>query len=344
MQQINAIYIDFECLKTKPSTPVLLGVLKDMGGEQWFEQVVLDHALASAAHASHLRVSTFQGAIETLAADAEVLDCGIVGWSYFDRDVILDSDVPAAAKEIVGRRYKNALETAKPWKAKLYPEVKIVKVDRFAAKNTLDKFAKLAGYDDVGTLQSGEPAKWIKSVQKAMKRAGHYRRLKKGAKNEWRSLLDYNEHDCRALRHILLKAEFELDKWQEYERTKYCFQADGGRRICFMIDAIDTNRDDLLARAEESRWALITAWNPASRQLSAGENANRQFELAAALNEGGHRYLPGEGIGQNAAWPPEESLFVIGISKRDARALGRRFGQFAIVVGHKGFRGRLVRC
>jgi hypothetical protein len=140
MPPMNAIYIDFECLKTKPSTPILLGMLKDIGGETQFEQVIVDDRLESAARASHVNVMTFQGAVERLVTDAALNDCPIVGWSCFDRDLILDADVPAALKQTVGSRYENALVTAKPWKTKLYPEVKIAKASKFAPKNTLDKF------------------------------------------------------------------------------------------------------------------------------------------------------------------------------------------------------------
>jgi hypothetical protein len=342
MPPMNAIYIDFECLKTKPSTPILLGMLKDMGGETRFEQVIVDESLESAARASHLSFTTFQGAVERLAADAELNDCPIVGWSCFDRDLILNADVLAALKQTVSSRYENALLTAKPWKTKLYPKVKIAKADKFAPKNTLDKFAEVANYPHVETLRSGTPAN--RDVQKAVTRAGHYRRIKKASKQKWRALLDYNEHDCRALRHISLKASFELAKWGEYEHTKYCFQPESGSRICFMIGSIDKKRDAVLDRAGASRWAFITAWNPASRQLSDEENSSRQSELATELHADGYQTLSGMGIGEDSAWPPESSLFVLGIPKRNARRLGRKCGQLAIVVGHKSFPAQLVRC
>jgi hypothetical protein len=140
------------------------------------------------------------------------------------------------------------------------------------------------------------------------------------------------------------KASFELGKWRDYERTKYCFRPENRGRICFMIGSIDKKRDALLDRAGVSRWAFITAWNPASQQLSPEANASRQSELAAELSTAGYHFLPGEGIGKDSAWPPEESLFVMGISEREARRLGRKFGQLAVVVGHKNLPARLVGC
>ena len=111
-----------------------------------------------------------------------------------------------------------------------------------------------------------------------------------------------------------------------------------------MIGSIDKKRDAVLDRADVSQWAFMTAWNQASQQLPAAENSRRQSELAGQLLVKGHQSLPGEGIGKGGAWPPEESLFVMGISEGNARRLGRKFGQLAIVVGSKNGRARLVRC
>jgi hypothetical protein len=191
--RVRAIYVDFECLKTKPSTPILLGILKDLRGEPHFEQIILDDTLKSAAVAArHVRHAGVHEAIETLVAEAEGNDCVLVGWSFFDRDVMLNAGIPELLKERVRRLYVNALETAKPWKTKIHPKVKIGRADKFAAKNTLDKFAALAGYPRVDKLLGGEPAKWIRDVQQALKRTPNYQRVKKAARQKWRALLDYS--------------------------------------------------------------------------------------------------------------------------------------------------------
>jgi hypothetical protein len=341
---MEAIYLDFECLP-KPSTPVLLGILKDLRGAQHFEQVIVDDTLRSATmSAAHVRHATIQETAEALITEADAHDCPLVGWSLFDRDVLLNCGLPEPVREAVRRRYVNALTTARPWKTKIYPEVKIGRADRLSPKNTLDKFAELVLYPHVAALREGEPVRWIRRVRAAVKRTGSYRKSKKASKREWHAVLDYNEHDCRAVRQIWLKASMDLEQWREYERTTYCFQPEGGSRLCFAIDSIDKKRDALLDRAGVSQWAFITAWNPAPHQLSAEENSDRQAELLAGLNAAGYRSLPGKGIGEDRAWPPEASLFVMGILKRDARRLGRQFGQLAIVVGHKGRPARLVRC
>jgi hypothetical protein len=66
--------------------------------------------------------------------------------------------------------------------------------------------------------------------------------------------------------------------------------------------------------------------------------------LATELRAAGYLCLPGEGIGRDGVWLHEESLFVMGITEREARRLGRKFGQLAIVVGHLKFPARLVGC
>ena len=108
----RAIYLDFECLATKPPHAALLGVL---GPDDDFEQLILDPRLAPGRVASrHCRVVEAHTAIEQLVRRAEKEDRLLVGWSFFDRDVAariapdLDSRIHA--------RYRNAIQTARPWR------------------------------------------------------------------------------------------------------------------------------------------------------------------------------------------------------------------------------------
>lgn len=52
----------------------------------------------------------------------------------------------------------------------------------------------------------------------------------------------------------------------------------------------------------------------------------------------------GQGEPMDVEWAPEQSHLVIGLSADEARAIGRRHGQIAIVVGEMGRRARLLRC
>ena len=81
----RAIYLDSECLATKPPHAALLGVL---GPNDDFEQLILDPRLAPGRVASrHSRVVEAHTAIERLVRRAEKEDRLLVGWSFFDRDV-----------------------------------------------------------------------------------------------------------------------------------------------------------------------------------------------------------------------------------------------------------------
>ena len=171
---------------------------------------------------------------------------------------------------------------------------------------------------------------------------GRYRRLSAGAKGVWHRLLLYNEHDCRALAHVVKKATFELTKWREYEQTKFCVFDEPRQRFCFTVGSTNARLERLLERHAVDRWAFITAWNPASVELSREDNHRRQAELRSRLSE--YIVIPGEGVGRDPSWPPEPGLLVLGIPRKDAIRLGRGFGQLAIVAGHKGFPARLLAC
>jgi hypothetical protein len=100
----------------------------------------------------------------------------------------------------------------------------------------------------------------------------------------------------------------------------------------------------LLRRHKAATWAFLTAWNPASVELSRAKNDARQDDLKRNLKSAGYECLSGEGIGDDPFWPPEESLMVLGISRGKAVALGRHFGQLAVVIGRRGEPARLVPC
>ncbi len=98
--------------------------------------------------------------------------------------------------------------------------------------------------------------------------------------------------------------------------------------------------DALLASEGATSWAFITAYNPGSVLRPAAENEARQRDLRAAVEALGYTFYEGQGIG--AGWPPEASLLIPGVSEDQAAALGRRFGQAAIVVGQMGGTPRLL--
>ena len=102
--------------------------------------------------------------------------------------------------------------------------------------------------------------------------------------------------------------------------------------------------DRLLQRRGLRGWAFVTACNPRSQRLPGWRNLARQRRLQALAERLRFAALPGVGIGDDPAWPPEPSLLIMGIGRARARRLARLFGQNAIVVGRRGRAPELVWC
>jgi hypothetical protein len=341
----RAVYIDFECLKArrpKPPHPTLLGVLVSSEGES-FEQIITDERLAPAKVANkRCRFATAPAAVGAMVAEAKEEKRRIVGWSFFDRDRLIEA-CPDRTVDI-NALYVNALHLARPWRQSIHPDFPIEREDSFAPKHTLDKYALLAAYPVTAAFRNATPAKWIRHTLRQLESThGRYWKTTKETQRDWRKLLQYNRHDCLALRHIALKASREMECWRAYEKTRFCVE-DGARRLCFMAGSRSARLDALLRRHKAVKWAFLTAWNPASVQMSRAENDARQHDLRHRLESERYTWLPGEGVGNDPTWEPEASLLVLGISRGKAVALGRAFGQLAVVVGRRGEPARLVPC
>lgn len=341
----RAIYIDFgrpQGSHRNPPRAALLGVLVGSDGEQ-LEQLIVDERLASARVASpRCRVATAADAVSELLVRARTEGRAIVGWSLFDRDRMVEA-VPECEEEI-NARYVNGLQIARPWRNILHPAVPIVRAGSKSPRHTLDQYARLAAYPGAAQLNKAEPARWIlETVERLDKANGVYGALSKTGKRHWHRLLEYNRHDCLALRHIVLKASRELECWRAYCRTRF-FVNDAGREVCFTNGSSSARLDALLARHRVSKWAFITAWNPASTLLSRADNDEQQRKLVRQIASSRYEWLPGEGRGEDPSWAPEESLLVLNIPEGKAVALGRLFGQMAILVGRRGSPARLVAC
>jgi hypothetical protein len=131
--------------------------------------------------------------------------------------------------------------------------------------------------------------------------------------------------------------------WAAYRRTTYMAHTSNGD-ISITPGRRSPALDGLLNERGVRDWAYVTAYNPASRPLAEEENIRRQQELVELVRDRGLAFLDGEGIGEDSRWPAEPSVLILGIESDDARALGRQFGQLAIVVGRAGEPARLVAC
>ena len=131
--------------------------------------------------------------------------------------------------------------------------------------------------------------------------------------------------------------------WDSYRRATYAARTDDGE-IQIHPDRCSPELDALLNQRRVDQWAYITAYNPASRLLSEQDNVRRQQALVQVVQDRGLTFFEGASVLDAAKWPPEPSLLVLGIPADDARALGRQFGQLAIVVGRLDQPARLVEC
>ena len=88
--------------------------------------------------------------------------------------------------------------------------------------------------------------------------------------------------------------------------------------------------------------AFITAWNPGSRPRPEAENSAAAEALEGLVDAAGYPRYRGEGRDPEGRSPPEPSLLVLGIYRDNAEALGRLFGQSAIVLVERGRAPELV--
>ncbi len=125
-----------------------------------------------------------------------------------------------------------------------------------------------------------------------------------------------------------------------YLQTAYLVRAPQGVHA-LRIGAVHPAFDAEVAAAGARAWAFITAWNPGSLPRSSEENVLAQAELLKVLGELGLVAWPAEGKADSGGWR-EESVCVLGLESVGAVALGRGFGQLAVVVGQLGEAARLL--
>jgi putative PIN family toxin of toxin-antitoxin system len=125
------------------------------------------------------------------------------------------------------------------------------------------------------------------------------------------------------------------DLIDSYERALYAL--DWGTVL--RIGVHDRDLDRLLESHGASTAAFVTAANPRgeARDPAANEAAMAALRASLALP-----WLPGEGRDLDGRWSAEPSLLVLGVSRPDAEALGRRLEQNAIVFVERGGAPELV--
>ena len=125
------------------------------------------------------------------------------------------------------------------------------------------------------------------------------------------------------------------DLIKSYERALYAL--DSG--MVLRIGVHDPDLDRLLDAHGASAAAFITAANPRGEAQAPALNEAAMAALCSSL---ALPWLPGEGRDPEGRWRAERSVLVLGMTRVDAEALGRRLEQNAILFAEKGRAPELV--
>ena len=125
-----------------------------------------------------------------------------------------------------------------------------------------------------------------------------------------------------------------------YEKADYVVFGDP--EVVLHVGEKNPRLDYLVGWLGRKTAAFVTAVNPRGSVLPERDNRRAMEALRGSQFEPGTTVMPGEARDPDGAWPVEPSLLIVGISRADAEALGRRFGQNAIVFVEKGQAAELV--
>ena len=118
-----------------------------------------------------------------------------------------------------------------------------------------------------------------------------------------------------------------------YQGTDYYVSAEPP--FVLRIGAASEPLRNLYRQHESNCAAFVTACNPYSQRLDAADNAAHQDRLRNELEQRGLtrglKFFKGEGRQPNGGWPAEPSFLVLGLDLEEAKALGRKHEQNAVV-------------
>jgi hypothetical protein len=112
-------------------------------------------------------------------------------------------------------------------------------------------------------------------------------------------------------------------------------------KISIRIGVINKELDNLLFTNQCETYAFVTAYNPYSALKSHEENRKLNEALFRDLIDE-YQLFEGEGVGEDISWEPEKSFLVLGITLDDAKAIGVKYSQNAIVFGIIGEKPELL--
>jgi hypothetical protein len=125
-----------------------------------------------------------------------------------------------------------------------------------------------------------------------------------------------------------------------YEKALYVVF--GKPELVLRIGEPNPDLDELLAAEGATTAAFVTAANPRGVASSAWQNEIANAALVETQTKAGYACFEGEGRDPQKRWTPERSVLLIGIPRAAAEAVGRAFGQNAIVFAETGRAPQLV--
>jgi len=117
----------------------------------------------------------------------------------------------------------------------------------------------------------------------------------------------------------------------------------GGRSWRLVPDRFSPELERTMRVAGCREAALTTAANPGAVPLSDAENRARNAELRMVLVDLAIPTIEARNTASDGSWL-EPSLLCLGLGTEAARALGRRFGQLAILHAGRDAIPRLLAC
>ena len=128
---------------------------------------------------------------------------------------------------------------------------------------------------------------------------------------------------------------FDPGIYDLYARTTYTVRDESGQEVFFNLKSAKE-----LPLLRRKQFAVVTAWNPMNRRLSAHENEVRNEQLESELQKTPYVFYPTIGVlGEHF----EKSFTVEKIPESEAVRMGSLFEQYAILI-NDSLGCRLVRC
>lgn len=134
-----------------------------------------------------------------------------------------------------------------------------------------------------------------------------------------------------------------VDLEAHYREADYCVTADS-RTLIFRISRHDPASERRLrdAMGRYDRWTVVTPCNPGSVALCEHENAARLENFHHELDADVRRWLRSLSRDPAGVWPDEPGAMILDLPLPEAEALGRRYGQNAIVYCATGNAPELI--